>query len=80
MVQFPRVTKEAQSAAFRTMIWTPLTEMLPTVGRQVLVKMQDESIEGGSWDTTLWHWRHALVGSLGDPVAWAPLPLLGGTA
>lgn len=79
MLNVSLVTKEARTAAFRTMIWTPLKEALPTAGRLVLVKMEDDNIEGGRWDGARSKWSHAALSNWGQPVAWSPLPLLGKT-
>ena len=74
-----QVSKEAQSAAFRTMKWIPLTAERPTPGRMVLVKMADGNIEAASWSNERSDWIRAPFCAWGEPVAWAPLPLLGKT-
>ncbi|MEO6875422.1 MAG: hypothetical protein ABI222_11445 [Opitutaceae bacterium] len=68
-------SEKARAAAFNAPInWIALEKRFPAPNEYVLVKMDDETVEIGHWDSARASWSHSPFERWGMPMAWAALP------
>ncbi|RFC41419.1 MAG: hypothetical protein DUW69_002710 [Verrucomicrobia bacterium] len=70
-----RATEKALAEASQApRTWIALAARFPEPGEHVLVKMDDDIIEIGYWDSARAGWSHSPFERWGVPVSWSPLP------
>ncbi len=77
MAKLSRISKEAQQDGYAWVNWIPIAERMPSAGQFVLVKMREGNIEAAQWNAERSDWSRAPFCDWGEPMAWAPLPVLG---
>jgi hypothetical protein len=70
------IEQACAAALYEPVQWTALTVGLPEPGEHVMVKKDDGIVEIRYWDSARTSWSQSPFESVGQPVAWAPVPRL----